>query len=88
VKVVGDWLWCNDMTGSRLELGLGCSNTFVMETRGKMDNTAGGGGGVQCLVWFTSLGADCCGGCLASCFIFLLDERNMGQSLVRWFVSL
>jgi hypothetical protein len=44
VKVVGDWLWCNDMTGSRLELGLGCSNTFVMETRGKMDNIAGGGG--------------------------------------------
>jgi hypothetical protein len=52
VKVVGDWLWCNDMTGSRLELGLGCSNTFVMETRGKMDNIAGGGG--ESNAWYGS----------------------------------
>jgi hypothetical protein len=42
-KVVGDWLWCNDMTGRRLELGLGCSNKFVVEMRGRMENIAGGG---------------------------------------------
>jgi hypothetical protein len=42
-KVTHDWLWRNDMTGSRLELGLGCLNKFVVETRSKMENIAGGG---------------------------------------------
>jgi hypothetical protein len=36
------------------------------------------------MAWLTSLGADCCGGCLESCSIFLLDSRNLGQSCVRW----
>jgi hypothetical protein len=40
------------------------------------------------MVWLTTLGVDCCGGCLGSCSIFLLDSRNMGQSLVRWLVTL
>jgi hypothetical protein len=40
------------------------------------------------MVWLTSLDADCYGGCLESCSIFLLDSRNMGHSLVRWLVSL
>jgi hypothetical protein len=40
------------------------------------------------MVWFTSLDDDCCGGWLASCSIFLLDSRNVGQSFVRWLVSL
>jgi hypothetical protein len=40
------------------------------------------------MVWLTSLDDDCYGGCLESFFIFLLDSRNMGQSFVRWLVSL
>jgi hypothetical protein len=40
------------------------------------------------MVWLTSLDDDCCGGCLDSYFIFLLDSRNMGQSFVQWLVSL
>jgi hypothetical protein len=40
------------------------------------------------MVWLTSLGVDCSRGCLESCFIFLLDSRNMGQSFVQWLVSL
>jgi hypothetical protein len=85
-KVAGDWLWRNDMTGSRLQLGLGCLNKFVVKTRCRMESIASGG--VQCMVWFTSLGVDCSGGFLESCSIFLLDSRNMRQSLVRWNVSL
>jgi hypothetical protein len=34
------------------------------------------------------LGADCCEGCVESCCIFLFDSRKMGQSLVRWLISL
>jgi hypothetical protein len=40
------------------------------------------------MVWLTSLSVDFCGDCLESCSIFLLDLRNMGQSLVRWLVTL
>jgi hypothetical protein len=40
------------------------------------------------MVWLTSRGMDCCGGCVESCSIFLLDSRKMWQSLVRWLVSL
>jgi hypothetical protein len=40
------------------------------------------------MVWLTSLDDDCCGDCLESCSIFLFDSRNMGQSFVRWLVSL
>jgi hypothetical protein len=35
------------------------------------------------MVWLTSLGATCCGGCVESCSIFLFDSRKMGQSLVQ-----
>jgi hypothetical protein len=39
------------------------------------------------MVWLTSLDIDCCGGCLESCSIFLLDSRNMGQYFLMrgWF---
>jgi hypothetical protein len=40
------------------------------------------------MVWLTSRDADCCEGCAESCSIFLFDSRKMGQSLVRWLVSL
>jgi hypothetical protein len=40
------------------------------------------------MVWLTSLGVDCCGGFVESCAIFLFDSRKMGQSSVRWLVSL
>jgi hypothetical protein len=39
-------------------------------------------------VLFTSLDDDCCRSWLESCSIFLLDSRNIGQSFVRWLVSL
>jgi hypothetical protein len=40
------------------------------------------------MVWLTSRSADCCDGFAESCSIFLFDSRKMGQSLVRWSVSL
>jgi hypothetical protein len=40
------------------------------------------------MVWLTSLDNDCCEGCLESYSIFLLDSSNMGQSFMRWLVSL
>jgi hypothetical protein len=39
-------------------------------------------------VWLTSLGAIFYEGWQDSWSIFLLDSRNMGQSFVRWLVSL
>jgi hypothetical protein len=40
------------------------------------------------MMWFTSLDADCGGSWLQSCSIFRLDSMNIGQSLVRWLMSL
>jgi hypothetical protein len=40
------------------------------------------------MVWLTYLDVDCCEGFLESRSIFLVDSRNMGQSLMRWLVSL
>jgi hypothetical protein len=40
------------------------------------------------MVRLTSRGADCCEGYAEACSIFLFDSRKMGQSLVRWLVSL
>jgi hypothetical protein len=40
------------------------------------------------MMWLTSWGVDYCEGCAKSCSIFLFDSRKMGQSLVRWLVSL
>jgi hypothetical protein len=40
------------------------------------------------MVWLTCLGADCYGGCVESCSIFLFDSRKMGRSSLRWLVSL
>jgi hypothetical protein len=42
-KVEGGWLWRNDMTGSRPNLGLGCLNRLVVETtNGRMESIVGG----------------------------------------------
>jgi hypothetical protein len=40
------------------------------------------------MICLTSLGAICCEGWLDSWSIFLLDSRKMGQSFVRWLISL
>jgi hypothetical protein len=41
-KVPGDWLWCNDRIGSMLEVGLGCSDSVVVEkVKDRMHNIAG-----------------------------------------------
>jgi hypothetical protein len=87
-EVVGGWLWRNDMIGNKLELGLGCFGRLAVEKAKGRVESIGGWGGAQCMVWLTSLGVDCYRGCLESCFIFLLDSRNMGQSFVQWLVSL
>jgi hypothetical protein len=40
------------------------------------------------MVWLTSLDDDCSKGYLKSYSIFLLDLRKIGQSFMRWLVSL
>jgi hypothetical protein len=81
-QVEGGWLGHNDMIGNRLEHGLGYFGRLVLEkAKGIMESIADGGRG-HCMVWLTTLGAGCCGGCLESCSIFLLDSKNMGQSFV------
>jgi hypothetical protein len=40
------------------------------------------------MVWLTSQGVVCYEGFVESWSIFLFDSRKMGQSLVRWSVSL
>jgi hypothetical protein len=40
------------------------------------------------MMWLTSLGADCGEGWFDPWSIFILDSRNMWQSLVRWSVLL
>jgi hypothetical protein len=85
-KAEDDWLWHNDIIGNKRELEFGCFGRLVMEkVKGKMGSIGGRG---HYMVWLTSLDDDCCEGCLESCSIFHLDSRNMGQSFVRWLVSL
>jgi hypothetical protein len=87
IKVADGWLWHNDMIGNRPERGLDYLGRFVVKiVKGMMESIIGGG--AHCMVWLTSLGADCCGGCLESCCIFVFDSRKMRQSFVRWSVSL
>jgi hypothetical protein len=85
-----DWLWHSDMTGNKSKLGLGCFGRLTVEKeKGRMESIGGGGvGGGHCMVWSTSLDANCYRGSLESCSIFLSDLRNMGQYLVWWLVSL
>jgi hypothetical protein len=44
VEIARDWLWCNDMTGFRQELGLGCFGRLAMErAKGRMESIGGEG---------------------------------------------
>jgi hypothetical protein len=52
-EVVGGWLWRNDMTGNRPELGLGCFGSLVEKARGTMESIAGGGSLLHCVVDFS-----------------------------------
>jgi hypothetical protein len=87
-KAVDDWLWRNGKIDNMLEVGLGYFGKLVVErVKDKMENIASSEGG-HYTVWLTSLGVDCCGGFSESYSIFFIDSRKMGQSLVRWSVSL
>jgi hypothetical protein len=45
VKVEDDWLWCSDMIGNKLELGLGYFCRLTVErVNGKIESIGGGGG--------------------------------------------
>jgi hypothetical protein len=89
-RVQDGWLWCSDMISNKLDLGLGYFRRLAVErANGKMESVGGGGGSLHGMVDFSRYRLlICCEGCLESCSIFILDLRNMGQSFVRWLVSL
>jgi hypothetical protein len=52
VKVEDDWLWCSDMIGNKLELGLGYFRRLAVErVNGKIESIGGGGGPIAWYGW-------------------------------------
>jgi hypothetical protein len=76
-KAVDDWSWRNGRIDNMSKVGLGYFGELVVErAKDRMENIAGSEGPIA---WC---------GFKESCFIFFFNFRKMGQSLVRWSVSL